>query len=664
MNILKATSLAAMAAALMTLPGAVIAQGAAAQPVPIDVWALRDVVNTVQISPDGKHLLVLKTESKEGEHVLEIYETSNLTKPLRRLNADPMEFISARWVSDNYIFGNAWQVNRKSVKGQEGDVRDYKSFAYNLAKNKFSETLGEFSIVNSLPKEPNHVLISTGTTNTDKTGVDPFAAFRPRSYFRYNLETGGRELVLKGNEKYPSAQFDLDGNPRFSRGEDRNTNELVLNYRLPGEKSWKEFPERYDQDEHKNLYRVLSGVMDAVGFDEDDPTIGYVIDNRGQDKAALWAVDFKTGKFIEKLYENPDADVLGVLRSSMPDSDRIVAAVYSGAKYERHWFDEAEKALYESLEKQIPYAHQVGIASRTRDGKSMVVYNEGPKDPGSFWLVLNGKMAKLGSRNPLLRADQLADVEFIRYKARDGKMIPGYVTKPKGEGPFPLIVLPHGGPHVNEVVGYDEWGQLLANNGYMVLQPQYRMSVGWGQEHFDSAYGQHGLAMQDDKDDGALHLIEKGMVDPNRVAMFGWSYGGYAALVAATRENNIYQCVIAGAAVADPEKSFRQGNSAYVPKAMLDWAERRGTIGINPIKEVGKPSIPLLMVHGDVDARVLYYHFEDYKKAMEKAGKTNAQYLTLKGADHFSNTLMYKHQTELYTQMLDFLKNDCGPGGL
>jgi dipeptidyl aminopeptidase/acylaminoacyl peptidase len=272
-------------------------------------------------------------------------------------------------------------------------------------------------------------------------------------------------------------------------------------------------------------------------------------------------------------------------------------------------------------------------------------------------------MVKLGSRNPLLKPEQLSDVEYIKYPARDGKIIPAYVTKPKGEGPFPLIVMPHGGPHVNEVVSYDEWGQLLANAGYMVLQPQYRMSVGWGKDMFDSAYGQHGLAMQDDKDDGALYLVKEGMVNPDRIAMFGWSYGGYAALVATTRTPQIYQCAIAGAAVSDPEKSFKAGNSSGTAKAILDWAERRGTIGINPINEVSKSNIPLLMVHGDWDARVQYYHYKDYKAAMEKAGKP-AQYLTLKGADHFSRTLMYEHQEAFYTKMLDFLANDCGPGGL
>jgi dipeptidyl aminopeptidase/acylaminoacyl peptidase len=635
------------------------------KPVPIDAWAQRDAVSAVEISPDGEHLLLLKMEGgNEGTNILEIYSTKDFSKPIRRLNANPMEMISARWVSDKHIFGTAWAIVRKTVTGPEADVRSYKAFSYNLETNKFANAEGTFTIVNTLPKEPGHILVSEGNPNADATGVDPFQAFRPRAYYRFNLETGARSLVLKGNEKYPDAQFDDDGNPRFTTGSDGS--EQIFYYRAPGDSSWKEFGQRYDLNKHENLYRILGGFQGFAGINGDDPSKGYFIDDRGEDKAGLYEFDFKSGEIGKKIYSNPDADIIGLQRHSMRNAgnNKIVAAIYPGAKYERYWFDMEEKALYEALEKKIQYAHQLNITSRSRDGNTMIVSNSGPMDPGSYWLVKDGKAMKLASENPAVKSADLNNVEFIKYPARDGKIIPAYITIPKGKAPFPLVVLPHGGPHVTEVVGYDEWGQLLANAGYMVLQPEYRMSVGWGKDHFDSAYGQHGLAMQDDKDDGALYLVKEGLVDKNRMAMFGWSYGGYAALVATQRENNIYQCAIAGAAVSDPEKSYFRRRSPNSPKALDDWAKRRGMIGINPIKNVANSNIPLLMVHGDWDARVEYYHFTDYKAAMEKAGKIHAQFLTLKGADHFSRTLMYSHQKVFYTKLLDYLKNDCGPGGL
>ncbi|NMW31106.1 S9 family peptidase [Altererythrobacter sp. RZ02] len=665
MNLLRTSLLAAAGAVLISTTPAIAQQKTGDLSIPVEAWALRDVMTNVEISPNGKNLLLMKVESKEGEYIMQIYDATDFSKKPFTTNADPMEIIGASFVDDRFIFGRAWQVKRKSVKGPEEDVRDYLAFSFDLETKKFSKVSGNFSIVNTLPNDPDNVLIASGRPNDGGVGVDPFAAFRPRSYYKFNLKTGGRSLVLKGNDKYPTAEFDDDGNPRFTTGQDQTTNEQIFYYRAVGDKSWKEFGERYDLDEHKNLYRRLGRFQGFAGVSAEDPDKGYFIDNRDGDKAALYSFDFKTGQIGEKLFSTPDADVMGLQRSSMwrAGDNSVVAARYPGAKMERHWFDMEEKELFENLEREIPYSHAIRITSRSVDGNTMVVYNSGPRDPGSYWLIKNERMTKIGSRNPTIDQTKLSDVEFIKYPARDGKIIPGYVTKPAGEGPFPLIVLPHGGPHVNEIIGYDEWGQLLANAGYMVLQPQYRMTVGWGQEHFDGGYGEHGGAMQDDKDDGAMYLVEKGLVDPDRIAMFGWSYGGYAALVATTREEQIYQCAIAGAAVADPAKSFRSNNFAGVPTALKDWAERRGTIGINPINEVEKSNIPLLMVHGDVDARVLYYHYKDYKKAMDAAGKP-AQYLTLKGADHFYATLMYNHQETFFTKMLDFLKNDCGPNGL
>jgi len=197
----------------------------------------------------------------------------------------------------------------------------------------------------------------------------------------------------------------------------------------------------------------------------------------------------------------------------------------------------------------------------------------------------------------------LSDVEYIEYPARDGRTIPAYVTKPKGAGPHPLVVLPHGGPFVSETIVFDEWSQMLANNGYMVIQPQYR------------------------------------------VAMFGWSYGGYAALVAASREDQIYQCAVAGAAVADNNQQvnyYRFNTRGTQKTEQLNFWDG----SISPIEEAAKVNIPLLLVHGDVDQRVPFKHFEKYTAELDK-NNIAYQSLVLEGADHFLNTL-----------------TDCGPGGL
>ncbi|MGB5256524.1 MAG: prolyl oligopeptidase family serine peptidase, partial [Woeseiaceae bacterium] len=325
------------------------------------------------------------------------------------------------------------------------------------------------------------------------------------------------------------------------------------------------------------------------------------------------------------------------------------------------FLDKQEEANYKALEQAIPYAHYLSINSRSRDGNTMTVYNQGPRDPGTYYLLKDGKLKAVGSRQPLLESEKLADLDYITYDARDGVPIRAYVTVPNGKPPFPLIVLPHGGPFVGEYVIYDEWAQMLANNGYMVVQPQYRGSFNYGLDFHLISFkdgGQGGHKMQDDKDDAAIYLVERGLADPDRIAMFGWSYGGYAALVAASREDQIYQCVIAGAAVADQLQQVNyyryQLRGAQKERQM---AYREGSV--NPIDEVEKVNVPILLIHGDVDQRVPVTHSNRYRKELDKHNK-RYKYLELEGADHFSNTLFYRHQIALYEAMIDFLENDCG----
>lgn len=661
MKLFKATARAALVGVSVlglsaAAPSDTQAQAQGASSVPIDVWALRDVVNDVQISPDGKHVLVHSVKSREGEYLLQIYKTDDLSTPYRTINGDPMELISAQWVSNTKIFGAAWQYKYKTIKRAEQDPYVRASYLYDIDSNKFSRDAGNFGVVNTLPKDPDHVLIASGLAFRDQSGSDPLAGRRPANYYKLNLEKGSRELVLRGSFKYGSIIFDPEGNARSAVGFENGIQKYY--FRRPDESSWTLYDET-DLNDTANMIEVF-GTVGLQTVDPEDPNLGYVIRYADDDDtSSLWELNLETGQYGKKLYQNPDADLLGVSTHSIPGRSTLAAAVYPGAKYERHWFDENEKALYEALEKQIPYAHQISISSRSNDGKRMIVQNTGPHDPGSFWLVKEGKLAKLGSRNPLLNQANLADVEFIKYTARDGMEIPAYLTKPKGEGPFPLIVLPHGGPVVNEVIVFDEWSQMLASAGYMVLQPQYRISTGWGKKHLKAGMYEFGEKMQDDKDDGALHLVEQGLVDPDRIAMFGWSYGGYAALVALSREEQIYQCAIAGAAVANYPKMQRERRGGI--EIIEEYS--KNSYAVNPMEEIPKVNIPLLMVHPRQDMRVRYFNFTDYKSAFEKAGK-EGQFLTIEGANHFSNTLMYRHQQQLYTKMLDFLANDCGPGGL
>jgi len=628
------------------------------EPYPLDYWALRPVITAAQVSPDGKYIGIMKIPSKKANPVIEVYVAANLDKdnPIFTLNADPMEITNFFWASDNDIIFYLRQKVRDKIEGFNRGVYETKLAVVDVETKKM-EAFDESDplIENLLPNDPQKIIISFQEGDDDGPGQKLSEAFRPRAYWRFDLDKGSKELLIRGKLSTGQMEFDGNGNPWLARGFDLDDNELVWYWRKPGKKKgWTEF-RRQDFDKFETF--------EVLELDDTQPDHIYVRADNGDDNLGLWSYNVNTGQFDELVYRRSDVDVYGLRYHSNTwvYPDRVTGVTYFKDKLHVEYFDEVEGAIYGQLAGIIPNAYNISIPSRSRDGNTMTVLNTGPRDPGTYYLLKDGKIEAAGSRQPLLESANLADVKYITYKARDGLKIPAFLTVPNGKPPFPLIVLPHGGPFVQETVIYDEWAQMLANNGFLVLQPQYRGSHGYGEDFYKIAFnqgGQGGYKMQDDKDDGALYLVEQGLADPDRMAMFGWSYGGYAALVAASRTPQIYQCVIAGAAVSDPNMQVNyyrfelRGTPALEQINMWDDS-------ISPIKEVEKVNVPMLLIHGDVDQRVPLDHAKKYRKLLDKYNK-NHKYVELKGADHFSSTLFFNHQIKLYESMIDFLENDCG----
>ncbi|MCH7834012.1 MAG: S9 family peptidase [Proteobacteria bacterium] len=634
----------------------------ALEPYPLDYWALREVINNAQVSPDGKYLGLMKIPSKDGNPVIEVYDASNLTKKPFRLNADPMEITNFYWASDKDIVFTLRQKVRNKIEGFNEGVYETRLATVDVKKKKI-RNFDELDpvIENVLPGKPGKVLLSFmegDPDDEDDPGSKLAEPFRPRSYWEFNLEKGSKRLVIRGKLVLGNIDFTGDGDPWLARGFDLAKGEFIWYYREPGTSGWEEI-----HRQHEDSFETF----EVESFDDSKPDHILVQANNADDKIGLWSFDVGSKKFDELIYRRSDADVYGVRyhSNSWEYPDRVTGVSYFKDRLRVEYFDEIEGAIYKQLEGIIPNAHYVFINSRSRDGNTMTIYNSGPHDPGTYYLLKDGELKAVGSKQPLIESENLADVKYITYKSRDGREIPAFLTVPQGEAPFPLIVLPHGGPFVQETVVYDEWSQMLANNGYLVLQPQYRGSQGYGKEFYLSAFvdgGQGGYKMQDDKDDGAMYLVEQGLADPDRMAMFGWSYGGYAALVAASRTPQIYQCVIAGAAVSDPLMQVNyyrfQMRGAQREEQLRMWDD-----SVSPLKEVEKVNVPILLIHGDVDQRVPPEHARKYRKLLDRYNK-NYKFVELKGADHFGTTLFYNHQITLYTAMIDFLKNDCGAGGL
>jgi len=632
-------------------------QSHSTEPYPLEYFAQRFNINNVEISPEGKQLALLRIPSKKANPVLEIYDSSDLNKKPFRLDADPMEITGYGWLSEKDILVVLRQKVRDKIDGFNRGVYEGKIAKLDLRTKKI-KAFNEIgvSVEDLLPQKPNKILISFAADKQISSRAPRI--FRPRKYYELNLKTGTKKLIIHAKLAMSNITFDSEGNPRIGAGYDITKDESVYYYRPVNSKKWQE------------IYRVHEDSFEGFSIraiDNTKPDTLLVIAQNGEDKNSLWEFDVKTKSFGEKIYGRSDVDIRGVMRHSdyWNKPEVITGLTYSLDKTKREFFVADEAALYKQLETIIPHAHNIRITSRAKNDLTLTVSNSGPRDPGTYYLVKDGKLSKIGSRSTNISSENLADVKYMKYKARDGKIIRAYVTIPNGEGPFPTIVMPHGGPFVQEMVSYDEWGQMLANNGYLVIQPQYRGSRGYGLEFYQSAFkngGQGGYAMQDDKDDGVKYLIKKGLSDPDRVAMFGWSYGGYAALIAASREDQLYQCVLAGAAVSDTRLQINYYKSRLRGASKIEqvnmWQD-----SISPINEVSKVNVPILLIHGSVDQRVPPEHAKRYLSELQENNK-KYEYLELDGADHFSNTLFYEHKIKLYETMIDYLKNKCGPNGL
>lgn len=632
-----------------------IAATAALEPYPLEYWALRSVISNAQVSPDGRYLGLMKIPNKDGNPIIEVYESADLDKEPFRLDADPMEITNFYWVSDKDIVFTLRQKVRDKIEGFNEGVYETRIAIADI-KNKKLKNFDEINpnIVSVLPNKPGKIIISFSEGEADGPASKLSEAFRPRAYWEFDVDKGTKKLLIRGKLSVGNIEFTGDGRPWGARGFDLSKREFVWYVRRPGKSGWEEI-KRMSEDRFDDFF--------IESIDEAKPNHMLVAAQNGHDKTGFWSYNIDTKKFDELIYRRADVDVYGVRYHSnfWEYPDKVVGVTYFTDKLYTEYFDEMEGATYKQLEQVIPYAHYLNINSRSRDGDTLTIFNQGPRDPGTYYLLKDGQLKAVGSRQPLLESEKLADLKYITYDSRDGIPVRAYVTVPQGEGPFPLVVLPHGGPFVGEYIIWDEWPQMLANNGYLVVQPQYRGSFNYGLDFHLISFkngGQGGYKMQDDKDDAANYLVERGLADPDRIAMFGWSYGGYAALVAASRKEQIYKCVIAGAAVADQVQQVNyyrwQLRGAQKERQM---AYREGSV--NPIDEVPNVNVPILLIHGDVDQRVPITHSNRYRKELDKHNKYY-KYVELEGADHFSNTLFFHHQIKLYESMIDFLANDCG----
>ena len=376
--------------------------------------------------------------------------------------------------------------------------------------------------------------------------------------------------------------------------------------------------------------------INPLSFDFDNKTL-YVASNVGRDKNAIYKYDIAQKKLGELIFEHPLIDISGGLIFSRSEK-KLLGISFSPDKPSVKWFDPAWASMQAQVDATFPTTINV-LSGGENMNSNILIYAYSDVDPGTYHLFDREKKAieSVIKTREWLNPSIMSERKFITYKARDGMVIPAWVTIPKGSTGknLPLVLNIHGGPRARSYYG-TQWGrpeaQFLASRGYVVLEPEPRGSTGFGRKHDTSGFRQWGLTMQDDLTDGALYLVKEGIVDKNRMCLFGGSYGGYATLQGMVKEPDLFKCGVAVVAVSD---LFLLQNVSWSDTAQLsDYLETDFTRWVgdsvktkeqfqltSPALNADKVKGPIMIAMGSDDVRVPLIHGTRMRDALEKAGK-------------------------------------------
>jgi len=365
----------------------------------------------------------------------------------------------------------------------------------------------------------------------------------------------------------------------------------------------------------------------------------------GEDRNKVWSIPLD-GTPMKVVFEDPEFEVDGV--HTDPFDGTLLGVTLGGPEQPSRWLDPQVERRLKGLHKSFG-ARWVTPVSRSADGQRVIAKVEDDAHPPIYYLVDFGKKSAdiVNEAYPLLVGVKLGSVRDFAYEARDKYALTAYLTLPPGaeEKNLPVVVVPHGGPEARDDPGFDWLAQFLASRGFAVLQPQFRGSTGFGQAHADAGRHQWGLRMQDDVTDGIRALIDKGIADPKRVCIVGWSYGGYAALAGATFTPELYACAVSIAGVTDlPEMvGFEVRNRGRESDSVAYWRHHIGAstdpqvIAKSPARFARSVRAPILLIHGVDDTVVPISQSQHMARALQTAQRSY-ELIELPGEDHWMMT--------------------------
>lgn len=431
-------------------------------------------------------------------------------------------------------------------------------------------------------------------------------------------------------------------------------------------------------EQHSELYRrgddgnwTLLGKRDdrrqvsVIGTAADGRIYALASDSGKPEEFGL--LDPATDSF-RSLYADPVASPSEFVVASDASTVLAVVTAAGGPHVEMVEANNPDAAIYASLSKAFP-GELVDLTSATLDGKQVVVSVRSDTDPGQLYLFDrdSGSVRFLMKGQAQLDPARMAKVVPFSFKARDGLMLYGYMTMPRGGGKgLPTIINPHGGPiGIRDDWGFNGEAQLLASRGYLVVQLNYRGSGGYGQAFEDRGHGEWGAKMQDDLTDATHWVADQGYADPSRICIYGGSYGGYASLMAVAKEPDLYKCAVGYAGIYDLEMMYRKGD---ISERESGKRYLRRTIGTDetqlharsPALLAERIKVPVFLAAGLKDVRAPPEQTAAMRDALKAAGHP-AEEVILE-PDEMHGFYAEDAQFNLYTKMLAFFDKYIGAG--
>jgi len=587
-----------------------------------------DAAMSVAMSADGKRLVYVGpgTASSTIAVVVELSPVS--VKQIARGDGNPMRLTDCSWSGTNrlvcQLYGiapvQATLMPFTRLLAMDADGGNQVMLGQRNTFSRLGIRQFDGAVIDPLNGVDGNVLMIRSSVTEVATGSLAARSEQGLGVDLVNTITGKATSVEKPARNIMGYASDGLGNVRLmtsSSANDEGTMRGVFThyYRAAGDRDWKKLGVSSVDDEENSITPLVV-----------DPTIdaAYVL-KKLDGREALYRIALDGSLKTELVFASKEVDIGGVV--TVGRSGLVIGASYSTDRPQVEYFDPVYKAIARQMAQALPKLPLIRFVGSSADEQTLLVFASSDVDPGHFYVFDRAKktLAEAITLRPELKGMQLAPRRPITYPAADGTKIPGYLTLPPGvteaKG-LPAIVMPHGGPSWRDDWGFDWLSQFYAQRGFVVLQPNYRGSTGYG----DDWYAENGFKSWKtsigDISDAGRWMVAQGMADPAKLAIVGWSYGGYAALQANVLDPDLFKAVVAVAPVTDLAL-LKVQYSAYTNSELA-----KDFIGSGPHVEEGSPAqnvekfkAPVLMFHGELDLNVDIAQARKMDKALRGAKK-------------------------------------------